>query len=310
MSVVVGVDGGGTRTRVVLAAVDGGELGEVLGRGEGSPALVDSRDPGASALVIARTVRRAAAEGGVELPATALVAGLAGAGRPDERRAVAGALEASRIAGRVRVTSDAVAAFHHAFGDGPGILLVAGTGSMALGRGPDGTELRVGGWGAFLGDEGSAYDIARRALRASARAADGRGDATDLRDRVLATLGLSDPQELVGWAARASKAEVAGLAPEVFGAAGEGDADAGALVDAAGAALLRHVEVLRERLGPWPGEPGVALAGGVARPGGSLHGRLAEGAAELGCRVRSGEVDAALGAARLAAADLRADAGR
>ena len=82
--------------------------------------------------------------------------------------------------------------------DGWGVAVVAGTGSMAFARGTDGRTARAGGWGPLLGDEGSGYALALSGLRAAARAADGRAQATLLTDRLLAACGLSRPEDLVG----------------------------------------------------------------------------------------------------------------
>ena len=157
-SCVAGVDGGGTRTRALLLAEDGAQLA----RAEGPAALVRPAHPEAAAGVVARLVRRAAATHGVPLPLRALWAGLAGAGRARVRRDLEALLREEQVARAVRVGTDAEAAFHDAFGGGPGILVVAGTGSVVLGVGEDGRRLQVGGWGAVMGDEGSGYRMASR----------------------------------------------------------------------------------------------------------------------------------------------------
>ena len=178
---VAGVDGGGTRTRVLLLARDGA----TAGRAEGPAALVRPDRPAAAARVVADTVRRAAEAAGVALPLPALWAGLAGAGRPRVRRALEAALRDERIARAVRVGTDVEAAFHDAFGGGPGIVVVAGTGSVVLGAAEDGRRLQVGGWGGVMGDEGSGYHIGVSALRAIAAATDRRGPPTALTAAVL-----------------------------------------------------------------------------------------------------------------------------
>ncbi|MYC51842.1 MAG: hypothetical protein F4X47_05945, partial [Gammaproteobacteria bacterium] len=167
---VAGVDGGGTRTRVLLLARDGA----TVGRAEGPAALVRPDHPAPAARVVADTVRRAADAAGVALPLPALWAGLAGAGRPRVRRALEAALRDERIAREVGVGTDVEAAFHDAFGGGPGIVVVAGTGSVVLGAAEDGRRLQVGGWGGVMGDEGSGYHIGVSAQRAHPAATDRR----------------------------------------------------------------------------------------------------------------------------------------
>jgi glucosamine kinase len=180
------------------------------------------------------------------------------------------------------------------------LLLVAGTGSIAWGRGEDGREARVGGWGGLLGDEGSGYDIGLRALRAVVRAADGRGPPTELRDRLLGEIGLDAPEALIRWAAGAGKASVARLAPTVCGVANAGDEVAAAIVTGAVESLKAHVVALRQRLGPWRATPRLALAGGLLAPGGPLREAVVASTASFGCAVREEPVDVARGAARLA----------
>src|SRR5690606_12096698 len=128
-----------------------------------------------------------------------------------------------------------------AFDDGAGILLIAGTGSSAWARGVDGRTARAGGWGHLLGDEGSGYALGVAALRAVARAHDGRAPSTDLRDAVLRHANVAAPEALIAWAASAAKAEIAALAPCVAEAAAADDAVARAIVDRAARDLADHV---------------------------------------------------------------------
>lgn len=298
---VVGIDGGASLTRaIVLDRRDA----RVLGRSEGGPALSGRPEAPFDIDVIAATCRQAARAAAIELPAAALCAGLAGVGRAPEREHVKTELEGQRLAGVVRVVTDAEAAFYDAFADAPGLLLVAGTGSMAWGRGEDGRVARAGGWGLLLGDEGSGYDIGLRALRASARAADGRGVETELLPRLLGQLGLGEPEELVGWTAAAGKFEIAALAPLVISLAESGDGAAAAIVETAIASLTSQVTALLSRLAPWRVPPGLALAGGLIAPGGPLHQRIVAALADQSCRVLDSAVEAARGAGLLALSEL------
>lgn len=293
---VIGVDGGGTRTRALILDSHGVELGEA----EGEAALIDPRDPDAAVEAIVGAVSAAAHAAEVEPPAAALCAGLAGGGRDPERTRVEEALRRRGVARIVRVVTDAEAAFFDAFADGAGILVIAGTGSVAWGRNERGETARAGGWGALLGDEGSAYDLARRALRAAARAADGRAPDTALRQRLLERLGLDAPEALIPWAAHASKADVAAVAPAVLETAQDGDEVAAAIVEDALMALADHVAALLRRLGPWDESPPVALAGALIEPAGPLHSALAAAIRRHRCTLRHSLVRPARGAARLA----------
>src|SRR5207248_1453172 len=117
-----------------------------------------------SAAVLADTARRAAAQGGIPLPGDAAVVGAAGAGRRQEQAELEAALVEAGVARRVRVLADGEVALTTAFARGPGVLVNAGTGSIAYARAPDGEIHRAGGYGWQLGDEGGGYWLGRRAL--------------------------------------------------------------------------------------------------------------------------------------------------
>lgn len=292
----VGFDAGGSRTRVLV--LDG--EGEERARRVGPPAAVDPRDPAATVEVLAELLRGLEAAGEVALPAHAMCAGMAGAGRAGVREELEAALGATALARRVRVLPDGEVALFDAHGDRPGLLLVAGTGSSAWGRSPRGEVGRAGGWGPTLGDEGSGYALARAALARVTREADGREESSELGPRLLALLGLEEPDELVAWVSEASRAEVAALAPPVVELAGAGVRPATAIVEEAVAHLTAAVEAVHRRLGPWPSPPALALAGGLLDPGGPLRERVAAAAEGLRVRPRERAVDPVRGAARLA----------
>ncbi|MEQ1856065.1 MAG: BadF/BadG/BcrA/BcrD ATPase family protein [Longimicrobiales bacterium] len=296
----IGVDGGGTHARAVVLD----EGGREVGRAEAPGAVVSLRAPQAAAEAVAHAVRGAAQAGGVSLPVAALWAGLAGAGHEASRLGVERALTAAGLARRVRVGTDVEAAFHAAFPEGPGLMVIAGTGSIAWGRRPAGDLCRVGGWGQQLGDEGSGYSIGLKALRAVARAEDERTGPTTLTVEVLAALGLEAPGELIPWAAGSTKAEMAALVPVVVRCANAGDRTAHDILEDAAGQVDAHVAALLRRTGPWTSRPGLLLSGGLIAPGGSLRSRLERRLAAHAVDLRSDEVDAAVGAAMLARATL------
>lgn len=261
MRVFAGVDGGGTRTTVGLADENGREIA----RSAGAAGLVDPRDPIASAETVVALVRDTARKAGISAPIAALCAGLAGVGSEAERVAVEGALRDSGIAAQVGVISDGEIALEGALGGGSGILLLAGTGSVAHARAPDGRFERCGGWGMIIGDEGSGYGIARAALIASVRAEDGRGGATRLLPTILDALQLPNADALPPWVGRAPKSEVAALAVHVLRLAREGDAVAHRIVERGAEDLALHAVALVRRLQPWPEPPRVVCYGGVLR---------------------------------------------
>jgi glucosamine kinase len=261
MRYVVGIDGGGTRTTVAVAD----ETGREVSRRNGPAGLVDPRAPVATADVLVSVVQQALREGGIAEPITALCAGLAGAGNPAERELVHLALFNSGIAERIRVVSDGEIALEGAFRGGPGILLIAGTGSIAFGRAEDGRTERCGGWGMMVGDEGSGYAIGRAALTAVLRAVDGRGPETRLLPVLLERLELRDHRGIPPWAGRAAKGDVAALVPEVLRLAAEDDSVASAILHQAARDLAEHPAALVGRLAPWSATPRVVFGGGVLR---------------------------------------------
>ena len=138
---VAGVDGGGTRTRAVIIDDTGAEIA----RAEREGAVANAAAPHEAADAVTSAVRAAAVEGGVKLPVRALWAGLAGAGREAARDAVTDALSRVGLAEAIEVGTDVEAAFHDAFGKGTGVMLIAGTGSIAWARDERGVMHRVGG---------------------------------------------------------------------------------------------------------------------------------------------------------------------
>jgi N-acetylglucosamine kinase-like BadF-type ATPase len=294
--VYAGVDGGGTRTRVALTD----ERGRELVRSEGPSSLVDPSHPAASGGVVAGVIRDAAAEAGVPLPLRAVFAAVAGTGREAVRSAVELALEDEGVAERVRVDADVVAAFRDAFHDGPGLLVVSGTGSMGMGRNEKGREARVGGWGSVLGGEGSGFGIGREALRRIARSADRRGPATDLGRAVTEHLGLQGVDDLIRWAHEAEKADMASLVPVVVAQSRGGDAVAGEILVQAVEELEQHVLALLHTLGPWQDHPRIALTGGLLAPSGPLRRGMETVLARHALGRVDREPDAVRGAAELA----------
>src|SRR5438876_8359926 len=297
-AVLLGADAGGSHSTVAI----GREDGTVLGRAEGPGAAMRPGGAAASAVVLVDTARRAATQAGVSLPVDRAVVGAAGAGRAQEQQELAAALVAAGIARAARVLADAEVALATAFRSAPGIIITAGTGSIAYARDAAGQLHRCGGHGWQLGDEGGGYWLGRRALDAAARARDGRGEGSTLLARLLAGLGLEGFDNLVRWTATATPPQVAGLAPHVLNAAREGEAVALRILRDAAGALAALVRAL-EHFFPGAGEIPVALAGGLLFATSPLAAVLRQTlAAEMPrARLRTGPVDTAVGALRLAA---------
>ena len=298
MTYFIGIDGGGTHTTALLTDEHGSELARLTG----DAGIVNVLEPEAGARTLADLASAVLAEAKVDARATRLVCALAGAGREPERTRLEQSLAAMGIALEVGVMSDFEAALQDAFGTGSGILLIAGTGSSAWARHQDGRSARAGGWGHILGDEGSGYSLGIGALRACMRSFDGRGADARWVDLVLAQTNVPSADHLVGWAARASKSDIAALAPIIFEGIEQRVSGAHAIMEDAAMELARHVGALYERLKPWDQPPTVALTGGLVSPGRPLRMHAIRAIDLLGLKLPIFEdrIDAARGAAALA----------
>jgi len=298
--VVVGVDGGGTSTRVYVAD----ERARVLFKTTGDRSAVQPGAEADSADVIGTLVKTAVidAEMGHLMP-RALVVGVAGVGREQQKIALQQELERQEIAETVVVITDAEAAMEDAFGEGPGILLISGTGSIAWGRSPAGTVQRCGGWGPVIGDEGSGAWLGRKALQVIAAAHDGREPETALTGALLTALELDDVASIIRWASSATPADFATLAPAVLSAAEVGDLRANTVVTLAVEELALHIRALARAL--FVDERAaipIALHGGMLGKGRPMRKRLEHRLKTLvpGSVVRHQSVDAARGAVTMA----------
>jgi len=262
MEYVVGVDGGGTKTAGYLVDLEG----RVRARATAGPANYQIVGVEGIRREISRLVADLFEAAHIEPQRLACIAlGLAGVGRPGEPEAVAGTVEQLGLAREVAVDHDAMIALVGALVDRPGVIIIAGTGSIALGRNERGERVRVGGWGYMLGDEGGGFYIARAALAAVMRAYDGREENTRLTAGLLEALGFSDPQEIIPRIYRQgmSHTEMAALAPVVFRAAREGDRVADGIIQRAGRELGLMAAAAIRLLGMEQGEVEVGLVGSV-----------------------------------------------
>ncbi|HTQ53018.1 MAG TPA: BadF/BadG/BcrA/BcrD ATPase family protein [Bryobacteraceae bacterium] len=259
----LGVDGGQSDTHAMI----GDETGRVIGVGRGGPCNHAGRAEGRQRLVRAVTdaVGAACAQAGLDPGATRFAAACFGmSGGPADKQAI---LEQILAADNLVVTDDAVIALAGATAGEPGIITIAGTGSIAFGRHADGRSARTGGWGYIYGDEGSAFDIVRQALRAALRAEEGWGPPTALRAGLLESTGAAGANDLLHrfYTDEWPRSRVAELAPRVDAIAAAGDPVARDILHHAAQQLALLTSSVRGQL--WqPGEPvRVAWAGGVFR---------------------------------------------
>jgi N-acetylglucosamine kinase-like BadF-type ATPase len=175
--------------------------------------------------------------------------GLAGVASSVDRRVIGRICDGIGLPGNRILTHDAQIALVGGAEELSGVIIIAGTGSIVYGIDNEGREAQAGGWGHLLGDEGSGYDIARRAFQAVARAADGRGDPTLLSSLMLGALEFSQPRNLIPWMHSVSKDKVAQLAGIVFDAANSKESVAQGILDEAADELTVIARVVIDKLG-------------------------------------------------------------
>jgi len=257
VTLVVGVDAGASHTEALLAA----DLTPVARR-RGGPGALTPAGLDQAARTIIDLVTGLVRHAGGGRPVDAMVVGAAGAGTEASRARLEAALLAARVASRVQVTTDAHLTLQSAFGEEPGIVLAAGTGSIGLARDPRGVLRRAGGHGWRCGDEGSGYALGRAGIAAVGKAADRRGPPTALSERLPRASGTADATALLAWAREADVAVIAGLATAVLEASEAGDATAASLVAAAAGDLAMHVHALLAYFPPGHGAS-VAFSGSL-----------------------------------------------
>jgi glucosamine kinase len=297
-AIVIGIDGGGSRTRAQVADESGKEIVTV----EGGPSAVRPGEAERSADVIAATARDAlAACDMTHVVPKVLCVGVAGVGRDAEREALWQALMSREVAEDVVVHTDAMIALDDAFGDGAGLLVISGTGSVGYGRGPAGAFGRCGGWGPNCGDEGSGAWIGRRALSIVTASHDGREPETALTGAVLTAAEVNEVADLITWAAAATPASLATLAPVVMSVAQSGDLRANSLITLAVEELVLHARTLaRQLFGDERAAVPLALGGGLLTKGTLLRKRFVHRlkTAVPGAQLREDELVPVRGAVR------------
>jgi N-acetylglucosamine kinase-like BadF-type ATPase len=265
---VVGVDGGGTKTEAVIMDAHQQVIGEGLA-GPSNPLRVGIAG---AAAAVREAIDSACAS--AKLRRGDLVAaqiGLAGARRRELRERMRETLTPLDI-GEIEVVTDASIALYGATGGAPGVVVIAGTGSICCGINARGKRFCAGGWGPIAGDEGGGAWLARRALRAIANAFDGRGPQTALTELACTYFHVTSPDDLTTaiYAPTITNERLAGFGRDVVNAAKDDDAvalqivaDGGTELGYAAVAVIRHLQMERDRFQ-------IAYVGGVFRAAGDL----------------------------------------
>jgi N-acetylglucosamine kinase-like BadF-type ATPase len=259
----LGVDGGQSSTYALI----GDRTGRVLGWGRSGPSnhVAESEGRAKFTSAILGCLSAACAEAGLDTASIRFAACCLGfSGGPADKEGILREILASD---RTLVTHDALIALSGATAGEPGLITIAGTGSIAFGRNAAGKTARAGGWGYIFGDEGGGFYIARQALRAALRFEEGWSAPTSLRSLLLAATGASDANELLHrfYTPEFSRPRIAGFAKLVDEAAENGDGIAREILVDAAEKLAALAGAVRKQLFNEVEPVRLAYIGGVFR---------------------------------------------
>jgi N-acetylglucosamine kinase-like BadF-type ATPase len=303
---VLGIDAGGTKTVCLLAD----ERGQILSEGRGPGANLHA----AGELGVEKVLHGVmeAALGDLSITPAAICLGIAGVDRDDEAKTVGAIMRRIGQKSRVLVVNDALIALVAGARDAPGVVIIAGTGSIVYGRNAAGEAARAGGWGHIIGDEGSGYWIGREALAAVMRAADGRGPQTRLTRNILTHFDVADISRLprIVYDRELPRVSVAALGPIVQHVAANGDAVATRILERAAEELVLGASSVATRLEMRGDAFTFYLAGGVFPVVPWLADELSRRLVEVAprCDVQVLNEEPAVGAVWLALAEARGGA--
>ena len=271
MEHLLGMDGGGTATKITVAD----RAGNVLARHTAGPLNVNGQSPAQFRRTVA-DIQSWLSDAGFRPEGCGGVAvGMAGVSNPKARELLTDAFAAGGYRGDIHLYSDGETALAAAFPACHGVILIAGTGSICLGWGQDGGQARAGGYGHLADDGGSAYAIAIAIFSAVIRAEDGRAGPTVLRPLVMEKLGVGTLEEMIGYlyAPGRSKKEIASMAVVLERAAAAGDRAALDIVEKSADELGLLVRTVMGRM---PDERNVALAGSVLLKNRDIRQRVSQ----------------------------------
>ena len=299
----LGVDGGGSKTAAIVVDAEMSPYGEGLaGPSNHLRVGLDAARQSVESAVSAALRAASASIDDIEYT----YCGIAGSDHPQHRANVVESLRSFFRANRFTVDSDARVALTAGVGLGPGIAIIAGTGSIAFGRNQRNEEARSGGWGPTLGDEGSGYSIARRGLSAVVRAADGRAPQTSMLDLICSHHGMCSADDLpyFVYAPSTHADDIAAYGRIVFEAANGGDRVAREILDSEGRELGLCVTAVARKLSMLDDEFPVAYSGGAFAGGELLTEPMVNEITRFAPRVqvRPALERPVLGAARMAIA--------
>ena len=266
MKMVLGIDGGGSKTSAVIASLDAHGGIHILGRGRGGPSNVRLAGPKISLASLNKALDEALNQAGVtgEQISCSILA-LAGSSSADIHAIISDWAISRDLRSEVDIVHDILPVLVSGAKNGWGVALIVGTGSVAMGVDVNGRSITRGGWGHWFGDKGSGFDLGSNALSAVVEAADEIGPPTMLSELVLKKLGIVQPRDIIKEIISHGDVQhdVAALAPVVLEAASLGDKVASEIVEDAVTETVKLVSAVIKNLAytdPYP----LALAGGVA----------------------------------------------
>lgn len=209
MKFVIGIDGGGTKSKLHLADLSGNTIVELLG----GPTNLYSMGAESVELELKNLISQAMESSKLILSnCEAFCLGNSGADRPEEKLLFQNMLVKFGIRGKIIITNDAETALVAGSGKREGVVIISGTGSLAYGINSLGEKARSGGWGHIAGDEGSGYEIGIMAIKAALRSYDGREPSTILLPQIMKELELERPEQLIRFIyQQAGKQDIAAL---------------------------------------------------------------------------------------------------
>lgn len=249
MKYYIGIDGGGTKTKCILTDENLNTLFENVG-GPSNFLLIGAEK--VSETILDHITNCCFAKNITSDLIAGIVLGTTGAGRKSdveilEKQILKDSKEKNIKINKLRIESDARIALEGAFSGKAGSILIAGTGSIMFGKDEEGVIHRIGGYGRYIGDEGSGYRIGRKGLNAVARAFDGRAKQTRIIDFLSQEFSITSPEELITEVYR-NNFSIPSVAPLVFEAAESGDITSQRILEDEANELLAHLSAMKLKL--------------------------------------------------------------
>lgn len=242
---LIGIDGGGTRSRLLAVTLDG----KVLGTAKGKSTSVESNPISVVRQNLLQLIQSFTLAHQLSLAdCAALCFGTAGMDTQASKRKLEQMLVSLDLQCPSSVVNDAEIALHANTHGGPGIILISGTGSICYGSNKAGDVFRVGGFGYILGDEGSSYWVARKGISAALHAHDTSGPPTRMLNDFCRALKMQEIEEIIDFVYQKNKSDLGKLSYVVTAAHEQGDEPAGRIMEEALEALFLHVKTVVEKL--------------------------------------------------------------